>query len=67
MASNKLGLIFEATDKAGLWYCVYEGSSEGRTLWEAWAWEAQTDPPTELHQSGYRFRQIGIFDSEYGS
>lgn len=31
----------------------------GVYLYEAWAWLGQSTPPEFLHESGYRFRELG--------
>lgn len=49
----QLRIIGKSLRAAGMWYCM-----NGRELWEAWAWEAQTEPPAELHQQGWRFRRV---------
>lgn len=53
---------FEDKSKAGLWYLVYE-DVYGTRLYEAWAWEAQDAPPTDLGQLGWRYREIGLLDT----
>ena len=45
--------VWEAKRLTGAWYVVDE---EG-TLWTAWAWEGQYEPPTFIYQAGYRFVQ----------
>lgn len=53
--------VFEATGSgyaAGMWFVVNQ-TDKGCDLWECYAWEGQTEPPTVVNQDGYRWRTAG--------
>lgn len=46
--------VWYADDATAAWYC-----SVGDQLWMAWEWsDAHDQPPTELNQSGFRWKRL---------
>lgn len=57
MSRVAIAKVWEATKAAGMWFVLVD--DDDTTLWEAWAWEGQQQPPKYLHQEGYRFQRCG--------
>lgn len=57
----KITHIFEAVGlgyPAGMWFVIVE-TPDKVSLWECYAWEGQSAPPTKAQQEGYRWRVAG--------
>lgn len=53
---TKVVKSWRALKASGMYYVLVEDGQ----LWEAWAWTVSGDePPTVLHQEGWRFQQTG--------
>lgn len=51
-------------NEAGLWYCLVDNQDQELAvnrvamIWEAWAWEGQSEPPQMFKQDGYRWSRL---------